>query len=46
MTLEDAIKLLKKDYERAQSMEYVKNPIAWALYQTWKEADKIRFRKE
>lgn len=46
MTLEDAIKLLEKEYERAQSMEYVKNPIAWALYQTWKKADKSRFRKE
>lgn len=41
-TLEDAIDLLKKEYERAKNMEYVKKPLAWALFQVWKKADKQR----
>ena len=45
MTLEEAIKLLNWYYERAKNMEYVQNPLAWALYQVWKEADKKRYRK-
>ena len=40
MTLEQAIELLKKEYERAQNMEYVQKPLAWALFQVWKVADK------
>lgn len=25
--------------ERAKNMEYVKKPLAWALYQVWKKID-------
>ena len=45
MTIEQAIELLKKEYERAKNMEYVQNPLAWALFQVWKEADKRGKRK-
>lgn len=38
--LEQAIKILKQKYERAKHLECVKNPIAYALYQTWKYFDK------
>lgn len=38
--LELAIKILKQKYERAKHLEYVKKPIAYALYQTWKYFDK------
>lgn len=39
MSLEKAIKLLEKEYERAKKMEFVHNPLAYALYQVWKMAD-------
>lgn len=40
MTLERAISLLRKEYERACTLDYVRNPLAWALYQIWKKVDK------
>lgn len=40
MTLEKAKQLLEEEYERAKRLEYVNNPLAYALYQVWKKADK------
>lgn len=42
MTLKKAIELLEAEYERAKKLEYVHNPLAWALYQVWKKADERR----
>lgn len=42
MTLEQAIELLRKEYERAKKMKYVQRPLAWALYQVWKKADAMK----
>ena len=42
MKLEEAKALLDKEYERAKLLEYVINPLAYALYQVWKIADKKR----
>ena len=42
MTLKKAIELLESEYERAKKLEYVRNPLAWALYQVWKKADERR----
>lgn len=39
MNLEKAIELLKAEYKRVQALEYVKNPLAYAIYQVWKKAD-------
>lgn len=39
MTLEKAIELLKEEYECAKKMVWVCNPLAFALYQTWKQVD-------
>lgn len=39
MTKESVIELLEKNIEKAQKLEYVRQPLAWALYQTWKEVD-------
>lgn len=46
MTLEKAVKLLEEKYEQAQKMEYVQKPLAWALYQTWKEVDSMKYEKQ
>ena len=40
--LEYAIKILKKNYERAKKLEYVRDPISWALYYTWVYFDRRR----
>ena len=37
--LDKAIKFLREQYERAQRIEYIHNPLAWALYQTWRHVD-------
>lgn len=42
MTLEEAIHLLESEYERAKRLDFVVNPIAYALYQVWKKADRKR----
>lgn len=40
MTLEEAIKLLEFEYEWVKRLDFVYNPIAYALYQVWKKADR------
>lgn len=39
MRLQTAIKLLETEYEKAKKLEWVHNPLAYALYQVWKKAD-------
>lgn len=33
------MKLLKTEYEKALGLEFVHNPLAYALYKVWKMAD-------
>lgn len=40
MTLERAIELLRFEYSKAKQQEWIKNPLAYAIYQVWKTADK------
>lgn len=40
MTLVKAINLLKTEYERACKLDYVHDPLAYALYVVWKVADR------
>lgn len=46
MTLEKAVKMLENKYEQAKNMEYVQKPLAWALYQVWKEVDSMQEEKK
>jgi hypothetical protein len=46
MTLEKAVKLLEEKYVQAQKTEYVQKPLAWALFQTWKEVDSMKCEKQ
>ena len=39
MTLDKAIELLKLNYDKAITNPTIYNPIAWALYKTWRAAD-------
>ncbi|MBQ8665351.1 MAG: hypothetical protein IJ526_00460 [Lachnospiraceae bacterium] len=36
-----AQEILKQEYEIAKTLEYVTDPIAWALHETWKLFDRI-----
>ncbi len=38
--LEKAISRIYEEYERAKKLEYVRNPLAFALHNVWKEVDK------
>lgn len=40
MTLEKAVNLLIAEYEKALRLEFVRNPLAYALYHVWKMADR------
>ena len=42
MTLDKAKKLLDEEYEKAKKLEFVYNPMAYALYQVWRKADRKR----
>lgn len=42
MQIDKAIELLQEEYERAKTLEFVRDPVAWALYQVWKKADERR----
>ena len=42
MTLRKAISMLEAEYERAKGLEFVHNPLAYALYQVWKKVDSQR----
>ena len=38
--LDKALDRAKEYFTQAVKNEYIRNPVAWALYQAWKEADK------
>lgn len=40
MTIEQSIELLKAEYEKAKRLDYIRNPLAYALYQVWRVADR------
>lgn len=39
MKLIKAINLLMEEYEKAAKQDWVRDPVAYALYQVWKKAD-------
>lgn len=39
MTLEKVIKMLEEEYEFAKKQEWIKKPLAYALYEVWKRVD-------
>lgn len=40
--LEGVVKLLCREYEKAKQSPVVRDPLAYALYQTWKAVDERR----
>ena len=39
MTVEMAIRQVQEEYEKAKGLGFVRNPLAYALYQVWKMVD-------
>lgn len=46
MMIETALKKLMAHYAEALMRDWVIDKVAWALYQTWKDADKERKENE
>ena len=40
MTIERVIKMLEEEYERAKELDFVREPLAYALYTVWREVDR------
>lgn len=39
MTIDKAVLLVRQYYENAKNNKSIRDPIAWALYQAWREAE-------
>lgn len=39
MSIEDAVKLLREKYAENKEKRWVRNPVAYTLYEVWKIAD-------
>lgn len=39
ITIDRAVEILREEYEKACKNSVVRNPVAYALYQTWKRYD-------
>ncbi|MBR4874132.1 MAG: hypothetical protein IKV50_09155 [Clostridia bacterium] len=39
MSIEEAIELIKEKYAKNKNAEYVRNPVAYTLYQVWRISD-------
>ena len=42
MTIDDAIYYLKDNYEYAKKKQFIRDPLTWALFTTWKMSDSRR----
>ena len=42
MNIQKAIIELQKEYARAITLDFVRNPVAYALHQVWRKADRER----
>lgn len=42
MTIQKAIIELQKEYARAITLEFVRNPVSYSLYRVWRKADEER----
>lgn len=46
MTLQEVIDLITEKYTYAQTQNWITKPLAWAVYQAWKEVDERRLVDE
>lgn len=46
MTIDKALERVRKEYEKAKDLEFVRDPVAYALHRVWRAADKSENAKE
>ena len=46
MSFDEAVEQLRIEYEKAKKNKHIKNPIAYALYHTWRMADSKKEREQ
>lgn len=46
ITIEEVIKRLKAEYERAKKKSFVAKPMAYALHSIWREVDLMEMRRK
>lgn len=44
MLLKTALKMVEEEYEKAKKQDWIYNPLAFALYQVWRKADRAKER--
>lgn len=45
MTLDEALEIVRDEYQKALELPWVWSPIAYAMYQAWKRVDKAERKK-
>ena len=45
MTIEKALKRVREEYEKAKNLDFVRNPVAKALYEAWRAAENDKSRR-
>lgn len=43
--LEKVFRNIRKEYDNAKKRDYIRKPMAYAVYQTWKMVDEIERKK-
>jgi hypothetical protein len=46
MTLEEAIEIVREEYQKAIDLPWVWSPIAYAMYEAWKRVDNAERQKK
>lgn len=46
MNVEKAVEMIRAEYEKVKNLEFIRNPVAYAIYTVWKIADKDYKRKK
>ena len=46
MTLEKVIKMLEAEYERAKTLNFVRDPLAYSLHLVWRRVEEERKKKK
>ena len=46
MTLEEAIEIVREEYQKAIDLPWVWSPIAYAMYEAWKRIDNAERKKK
>lgn len=44
MTIQRALKLVEKEYGQAKKLDWIRNPLAYALYKVWRLVEKEEAR--